>query len=42
MPKAHIGDTLHRVGESVDVLPGLTPTKAMVSFRLLWDKYVPD
>ncbi|KAF8512280.1 P-loop containing nucleoside triphosphate hydrolase protein [Gautieria morchelliformis] len=28
--EAHIGDTLHRVGESVEPLPGFTPTKAMV------------
>jgi hypothetical protein len=31
---AHIGDTLHRVGENVDALPGFTPTKAMVGLRL--------
>ncbi|KIY43507.1 GTP-binding protein lepa [Fistulina hepatica ATCC 64428] len=28
--EAHIGDTLHRVGQSVDALPGFKPTKAMV------------
>ncbi|KAG6868828.1 Translation factor guf1 mitochondrial [Termitomyces sp. T159_Od127] len=27
---AHIGDTLHRVGEPVDPLPGFQPAKAMV------------
>ncbi|KAF8510987.1 P-loop containing nucleoside triphosphate hydrolase protein [Hysterangium stoloniferum] len=28
--EAHIGDTFHRVGETVEPLPGFTPTKAMV------------
>ncbi|TFK42353.1 P-loop containing nucleoside triphosphate hydrolase protein [Crucibulum laeve] len=28
--EAHIGDTLHRVNESVDPMPGFQPTKAMV------------
>ncbi|KAK7054639.1 Translation factor guf1 mitochondrial [Paramarasmius palmivorus] len=28
--KAHIGDTLHRVGEPVDPMPGFKPSKAMV------------
>jgi len=29
---AHIGDTLHRVGEPVEPLPGFKPSKAMVVF----------
>lgn len=32
---AHIGDTLHRVGESVEPMAGFHPTKAMVSFFVL-------
>lgn len=28
---AHIGDTLHRVGESVAAMTGFQPAKAMVS-----------
>ncbi|GLB34728.1 putative promotes mitochondrial protein synthesis [Lyophyllum shimeji] len=28
--EAHIGDTIHRVGESVEPLPGFQPAKAMV------------
>jgi translation elongation factor EF-4 len=28
--EAHIGDTLHRVGEGVEPMPGFQPAKAMV------------
>lgn len=28
--EAHIGDTLHRVGEEVEPMPGFQPAKAMV------------
>lgn len=31
---AHIGDTLHRVGESTEALPGFIPAKAMVGVSL--------
>lgn len=35
---AHIGDTLFRVGEPVNPMPGFQPTKAMVSvFHILID-----
>lgn len=27
---AHVGDTLHRVGEKVEPMPGFKPAKAMV------------
>ena len=27
---AHVGDTLHRVGEKVELMPGFKPAKAMV------------
>lgn len=30
MDAAHIGDTLHRVGEPVEPMPGFKPAKAMV------------
>ncbi len=31
---AHIGDTLHRVGEVVESMPGFQPAKAMVRSSL--------
>jgi translation elongation factor EF-4 len=30
---AHIGDTIHRVGEVVEPMAGFQPAKAMVSFQ---------
>lgn len=29
--EATVGDTFHKVGETVEALPGFKPTKAMVS-----------
>lgn len=30
MKTAHVGDTLHRIGEETQPLPGFAPAKAMV------------
>jgi translation elongation factor EF-4 len=32
---AHIGDTLHRIGEPVDPIPGFKPAKAMVGVGII-------
>jgi len=36
MIPAHIGDTIHRVGENVEPMAGFQPTKAMVRFSFIF------
>ena len=35
---AHIGDTLHHIGDSVEPMPGFQPAKAMVCSTPQWNK----
>ena len=38
---AHIGDTLHRIGEPVDPIPGFKPAKAMVGVGIIISRVFP-